>query len=110
MERKMLDGRVAIITGASYGMSQTMAELFAEEGSSVVLTARGNDKLDAVVEGIRAKGGNAVGVVADVCSLEDTQKVFAETIKEFGDLDILINNAGIQWALCVFSRSGMRGD
>ncbi len=91
----MLDGKVAIITGASYGMGQTMAELFAEEGASVVLTARGNDKLDAVVEGIRAKGGNAVGVVADVCSLDDTQKVFAETIKEFGDLDILINNAGI---------------
>lgn len=91
----MLDGKVAIITGASYGMGQTMAELFAEEGASVVLTARGNDKLDAVVEGIRAKERNAVGVVADVCSLEDTQKVFAETIKEFGDLDILINNAGI---------------
>lgn len=91
----MLDGKVAIITGASYGMGQTMAELFAEEGASVVLTARGNDKLDAVVEGIRAKGGKAIGVVADVCSLEDTQKVFAETIKEFGDLDVLINNAGI---------------
>lgn len=91
----MLDGKVAIITGASYGMGQTMAELFVEEGASVVLTARGNDKLDAVVEGIRAKGGKAIGVVADVCSLEDTQKVFAETIKEFGDLDVLINNAGI---------------
>ncbi len=79
MERQMLDGKIAIITGASYGMGQTMAELFPEEGASVVLTARGNDKLDAVVEGIRAKGGNAVGVVADVCSLEDTQKVFTET-------------------------------
>lgn len=95
MDKQMLDGKVAIITGASYGMGQTMAELFAEEGASVVLTARGNDKLDAVVEGIRAKGGKTIGVVADVCSLEDTQKVFEETIKEFGDLDILINNAGI---------------
>lgn len=76
-------------------MGQTMAELFAEEGASVVLTARGNDKLDAVVEGIHAKGEKAIGVVADACSLEDTQRVFAETIKEFGDLDILINNAGI---------------
>lgn len=95
MDKQMLDGKVAIITGASYGMGQTMAELFAEEGASVVLTARGNDKLAAVVEGIRAKGGKALGVVADVCSLEDTQRVFAETIKEFGDLDILINNAGI---------------
>ena len=57
MDRKMLEGKVAIITGASYGMGQTMAELFAEEGASVVLTARGSDKLDIVVEGIRAKGG-----------------------------------------------------
>lgn len=95
MEKQMLAGKVAIITGASYGMGQTMAELFSEEGASVVLTARGHDKLDAVVEGIQAKGGKAIGVVADVCSLEDMQKVFAETIKEFGDLDILINNAGI---------------
>lgn len=95
MDSQMLKGKVAIITGASYGMGQTMAELFAEEGASVVLTARGRDKLDTVVEGIRAKGGKAIGVVADVCSLEDTRKVFEETIKEFGDLDILINNAGI---------------
>lgn len=95
MEKQMLKGKVAIITGASYGMGQTMAELFAEEGASVVLTARHRDKLDAVVDGIRAKGGKAVGIVADVCSLEDTQRVFEETIKEFGDLDILINNAGI---------------
>lgn len=95
MEKQMLEGKVAIITGASYGMGQTMAELFAEEGASVVLTARNRDKLDTVVEGIREKGGKAIGVVADVCSLEDTKKVFDETIKEFGDLDILINNAGI---------------
>ncbi len=95
MDKQMLEGKVAIITGASYGMGQTMAELFAEEGASVVLTARGRDKLDAVVEGIRAKGGKAIGVAADVCSLEDTQRVFEETVREFGDLDILINNAGI---------------
>lgn len=95
MEKQMLEGKAAIITGASYGMGQTMAELFAEEGASVVLTARNRDKLDVVVEGIREKGGKAIGVVADVCSLEDTKKVFDETIKEFGDLDILINNAGI---------------
>src|SRR5699024_3531932 len=70
-------------------------ELFAEEGASVVLTARGQEKLDAVVEGIRAKGQNAVGVVADACSTEDTKKVFETAVKEFGHLDILVNNAGI---------------
>ena len=95
MEAKMLEGKTAIITGASYGMGQTMAELFAEEGANVVLTARGQEKLDKAVEEIRAKGGNAVGVVADVCSTEDTKEVIETAIREFGDLDILINNAGI---------------
>ena len=95
MDAKMLEGKTAIITGASYGMGQTMAELFAEEGANVVLTARGQDKLDEAVERIRAKGGNAVDVIADVCSTEDTRKVMDTALREFGDLDILINNAGI---------------
>ena len=82
MDRQMLEGKVAIVTGASYGMGQTIAELFAEEGASVVLTARGQEKLDAVVEGIRAKGQNAVGVVADVCSTEDTKKVFETAVTQ----------------------------
>ena len=97
MEQQMLKEKVAIITGASYGMGQTMAELFAEEGAAVVLTARGKDKLDAVVEGIRQNGGKAVGVIADVCSTEDTKRVFKTALKEFGDVDILINNAGISY-------------
>lgn len=95
MDAQMLKGKVAVITGASYGMGQTMAELFADEGAAVVITARGRKKLDAVVNGIRARGGKAIGVVADVCSSEDTEKVFASALKEFGDVDILINNAGI---------------
>ena len=61
MEAKMLDGKVAMITGASYGMGQSMAELFAEEGASVVLTARGREKLDQVVEGIRPQKGHSSG-------------------------------------------------
>lgn len=95
MDSRMLAGKVAIITGASYGMGQTIAEVFAEEGASVVITARGQEKLDAVVARIQAKGGKAIGVVADVCSTEDTKRVFEETLKAFGRLDILINNAGI---------------
>ena len=59
MEAKMLEGKTAIITGASYGMGQTMAELFAEEGANVVLTARGQEKLDEAVKKIREKGGKA---------------------------------------------------
>ena len=60
-----------------------------------MITARHQEKLDEVVEAIREKGGKAIGVVADVCSTEDTKKVFDAALKEFGDVDILINNAGI---------------
>lgn len=95
MDAKMLDGKVAIITGSSYGMGRSMAELFAEEGAKVVLTARNADKLDPVVEGIREAGGEAIGVTADVTSAEDTERVFKTCLDTFGDLDILINNAGI---------------
>ena len=95
MEKEMLKDKVTIVTGASYGMGQTIAELFAEEGASVVLTARGREKLDQVVNGIREKGHRAIGVVADIGSVDDTKRVFDETIEAFGDLDILINNAGL---------------
>ena len=95
MDAQMLEGKVALITGASYGMGRTIAELFAEEGARVVLTARHAEQLNEVVEGIRHKGGNAIGVVADVCSTEDTQRVFKTATETFGDLDILVNNAGI---------------
>lgn len=57
----MLKGKVAIITGASYGMGRTMAELFAEEGAALVITARHQEKLDEVVDGIQAKGRQGRG-------------------------------------------------
>ena len=95
MERQMLEGKVAIITGASYGMGRTIAEVFAEEGASVVITARGKDKLDGVVADMREKGYRVHGVVADIGSTEDTVRVFQETKEVFGDVDILVNNAGI---------------
>lgn len=95
MDKKMLKGKTAIITGASYGMGQTIAELFAEEGASVMLTARGEAQLAAVVGDLKNKGYQAAGIVADICSAEDTARVFQETIQTFGDIDILVNNAGI---------------
>ena len=65
MQEKMLDGKVAIVSGASYGMGFSMAELFAGEGAKVVMTARGQEKLDAAVKKIRDQGYDATGVVAD---------------------------------------------
>lgn len=95
MEKEMLKGKVAIVTGSSYGMGQAMAELFAKEGAAVVCTARGKEKLDAVVNKINADGGKAIGVVADSSVDADVDRVFEETKKHFGTLDILVNNAGI---------------
>lgn len=60
-----------------------------------MLTARHQDKLDAVVSELKEKGYRAIGVMADTGSTEDTVRVFEETIKIFGDVDILVNNAGI---------------
>ena len=95
MDAKMLDGKVAIVSGASYGMGQTMAELFAKEGAKVVMTARGKEKLDAAVEEIRSKGYDVTGVVADNKNLEDVQNVIRTAVDTYGDLDIVINNAAI---------------
>ena len=56
MDAKMLNGKVAIVSGASYGMGYSMAELFAKEGARVVMTARGKEKLDTAVKSIRDQG------------------------------------------------------
>lgn len=95
MKEKMLEGKVAIVSGASYGMGQTMAELFASEGAKVIMTARGKEKLDEAVSQARAKGHEVSGVVADNKNLDDVKNVIQTTLDAYGDLDILINNAAI---------------
>ena len=95
MKEKMLEGKVAIVSGASYGMGYSMAELFASEGASVVMTARGQEKLDAAVQQIRDKGLEVTGVVADNKNLDDVKRVIQTALDVYGDLDIVINNAAI---------------
>ena len=96
MEKQMLAGKVAIISGASYGMGYTMAELFAKEGAKVVMTARGKEKLDAAVAELKKEGfNNVTGVVADNKELDDVKKVIQTALDVYGDLDIVINNAAI---------------
>jgi len=83
------------ITGANSGKGEATAELFAKEGSTVVLVARRRDKLEEVEERIKKNGGLALTVSGDVTSLSDCKNVFAQTMKSFGKVDILVNNAGI---------------
>lgn len=95
MEKQMLENKVAIITGASSGIGQATAQLFAEEGASVVLIGRNEKNLNNTVNSIKAKGQKAIGILADVTSKDNITKVFDTAIQTFGDLDILVNNAGI---------------
>ena len=105
MDEKMLDGKVAIISGASYGMGYTMAELFAKEGAKVVMTARGKEKLEAAVREIREKGYDVTGVAADNKELADVKRVIQTALDVYGDLDIVINNAAIGEQKMIYSHS-----
>lgn len=95
MKEKMLDGKIAIISGASYGMGFSMAELFAREGAKVVMTARGKEKLETAMSALKQKGYEVTGVVADNKKLEDVKKVINTALEVYGGLDIVINNAAI---------------
>jgi NADP-dependent 3-hydroxy acid dehydrogenase YdfG len=97
------NSKVVAITGAGTGIGAATAELLAGEGHSVVLGARRRGRLDEVVERITARGGHALGVVTDVTSYADMQHFVDSAVREYGRLDVLVNNAGI-------SRIGAVGD
>ncbi len=91
-----LQGKVAVVTGASKGIGASIAKHLAAEGASVVVNySTSKEGADRVVAEIAGKGGKAVAVHADVSKQADIGHLFAETQKNFGNLDILVNNAGI---------------
>jgi 3-oxoacyl-[acyl-carrier protein] reductase len=91
-----LAGKVAVVTGASKGIGASIAEHLAAAGAAVVVNyASSKEGADRVVSSIARQGGKAVAVQADLAKPGDVKRLFAETKKAFGRLDILINNAGI---------------
>jgi len=91
-----LDGKVAIVTGASKGIGASIARHLADEGAAVVVNyASSKDGAERVVGEITAKGGQAIAVQADVARQAEVDRLFAETARAFGRLDILVNNAGV---------------
>lgn len=92
-----LTGKTAIVTGGSRGIGKEMAEGLAEAGANLMLCARRAEWLDETVDEFRANNYNAKGKLCDVSKPEDVQSVVDETVKKFGKVDILINNAGISW-------------
>jgi 3-oxoacyl-[acyl-carrier protein] reductase len=90
-----LSGRVALVTGASQGIGRACALKLAEAGAAVAVAARSQEKLEQLVQQIRAGGGNARAFPVDVAAEEQIKTAFKAAIAEFGKIDILVNNAGI---------------
>ena len=96
MKNGKLNGKVAVVTGASKGIGAGIAKEFAEEGASVIVNyASSKTDADKVVDEITKRGGQAVAVKGNVAKKADVEKLFADAEKAFGKIDILVNNAGV---------------
>ncbi len=90
-----LDGKVALITGASSGIGRGIARSFAAEGASLTLAARRGDLLQAAADECEALGANVLVCTADITDPLKVDQMFAESLARFGHLDLLVNNAGV---------------
>lgn len=90
-----LKDKVSVVTGAASGMGKAIAELYAKEGSKVIVADLNIEGAEATVEAITQNGGNAKAVKVNVANLADVENMIDTAVKEYGTLDILVNNAGI---------------
>jgi 3-oxoacyl-[acyl-carrier protein] reductase len=96
MKNGKLNGKVAVVTGASKGIGSGIAKQFAAEGAAVVVNyASSKTDADRVVDEITKRGGKAVAVQGNVAKKKEVEQLFAATKKAFGKIDILVNNAGV---------------
>ena len=96
MKNGKLNGKVAVVTGASKGIGAGIAKEFAAEGASVIVNyASAKQDADRVVDEISKRGGKAVAIQGNVAKKAEVERLFAEAEKAFGKIDILVNNAGV---------------
>lgn len=97
----VLEGRTALVVGASRGIGEAIALRLARDGANVVAAARTLPDLEAVCEEIRSTGSEALAIEADVCKQADVEAMVAGTIEAFGQIDILVYNSGVLWVASV---------
>ena len=90
-----LEGKVALVTGAAYGIGFSIAEALANAGAQIAFNCRGQEHMDKALADYRAKGIEAHGYLCDVTNEADVQRMVADIRRELGHIDILVNNAGI---------------
>src|SRR5581483_7456307 len=90
-----LQGKTALVTGATSGIGQAIAEAFAREGARVVVAGRNEQRGKAVVDEIHTAGGQATFLAADLASVEEVRRLAADATDVFGHIDILVNNTGV---------------
>lgn len=95
MSKRRLEGRVALVTGASSGLGRRFAHVLAREGASVALLARRRDRLEDTLASVEAAGGRALALACDVTSEVQVQEAFDRTQERFGLVDTVVNNAGM---------------
>ncbi len=93
---KVLAGKTALITGASSGIGKALAFRMAEEGMDLVIAARSEERLNQVADSIRETGQKVLPVVADVTKIKDLENLVSSAIKEFKQISVLVNNAGVE--------------
>jgi NAD(P)-dependent dehydrogenase (short-subunit alcohol dehydrogenase family) len=95
MATERFAGKIALITGASRGIGEATARLFAQEGATVVLAARNTNALSDLMQAITASGGRALVVQTDVANSASVEALLKRTLDAYGRLDVAVNNAGI---------------
>lgn len=90
-----IEGKVVVITGASSGLGEATARLLSAKGASVVLGARRSDRIEALADELKAKGGQALAITTDVTQPDQVQRLVDQAVETFGRVDVIINNAGL---------------